>query len=48
MRIEESVARWMAGYFNFNSKNGGRKVTDFMAHYEEPSVTLEQAMEQWR
>ncbi|NHO64617.1 hypothetical protein G8770_03535 [Aestuariicella hydrocarbonica] len=48
MRLEESFGRWMANYFNFNSKNSSKKPTDFMPHYIEPPITLDQAMEQWR
>lgn len=37
-------------YVNANQKKGAtpRKLWDFLPHEEEPSISLEQAMEQWQ
>lgn len=48
MRIERATAMLAALYANSKSKHGGYTIYDFMAHAQEPVLTLEAAMESWR
>ncbi len=47
MRVEEGAALVASILANVNSKRGGFKITDFMAHAEEQPMTLDEAMDQW-
>lgn len=47
MRVERGTALLATLYANAHSKNGGYKVSDFAPYHDEPTMSLEQAMEQW-
>ena len=48
MRVERGAALLATLYANSHSKAGGYSVYDFMPHEDEPEMTLEQAMEEWK
>ncbi|QQE90853.1 hypothetical protein GKQ51_09555 [Azotobacter chroococcum] len=47
MRVERGAALLATLYANAHSKNGGYKISDFATYHDEPTMSLEQAMEQW-
>jgi len=48
MRLERGFAMLAAMFANKNSKHGGYKIFDFMPHEDEPPISVDVAMEQWR
>jgi hypothetical protein len=48
MRVEHGSGLLAAIYANTKSKEGGYRVHDFAPHHDDPPVTLEQAMENWK
>ena len=47
LMTEASVARLAALYANAHSKNGNIEPEDFMPHFDERELTLEEAMARW-
>lgn len=47
LMVESSMARLSSMYANVHSKNGGIKPLDFMPHFDEPVLTLDEAMRTW-
>ena len=47
MRVERSAALLATLYANFQTKNGGYQIYDFMQHDAEKPPSLEQAIESW-
>ncbi len=47
LMTEAAVARLASFYANSRSKNGGYKPADFMPHFDQPELTLEEAMATW-
>ena len=48
LRVENGSALLATLYANSKSKNGGYRLYDFAAHHDEPPLSLDKAMEDWK
>lgn len=48
LRVERGAALLASLYANAHSKDGGYKLHDFAPYHDAPTLSLDQAMEQWQ
>lgn len=48
LRMEHSSALLASMYANAHSKDGGFKIHQFAPHFDEPVISLQEAMENWK